>query len=265
VDFRITDDFADNPKVERLVRMLDESAIRALLRVFGYTARNRPDGNLTGLTGDDIEIIARWSPRRKGRLIAALVELNFLEQNGPDLLIHNWLKRQPYLADRDFRSARAKKAAQTRWNRHSGASQADDSTMLRGCSEHTDSMLSASPNDARSNARIDPDRIDPKRERTLTPKGKKRKPETTWPDGFTLSDSLRTYAVKHGFDADHEFEKFHLHAIDKSPTHKDWSIAFKRWIQNAVSYREKRSGNGKPQIHTPGYVMNDDYLAARKG
>lgn len=82
-----------------------------------------------------------------------------------------------------------------------------------------------------------------KRENAL--KGKKRKPKTTWPEGFTLTDDLRAYAVKHGCDADHEFEKFHLHAIDKWPTHTNWSVAFQRWIQNAVGYREERNGQGK--------------------
>ena len=81
--------------------------------------------------------------------------------------------------------------------------------------------------------------------RESTPEGRKRKPETTWPEGFTLTEDLRAYAQKRGVDPESEFEKFHLHAIDKSPTHKDWAVAFQRWILNEVGYRN-RNGNAKP-------------------
>jgi len=250
MDFRMTDDFADHPKVERLARTLGDGAVRGLLRVWGYAARNRPDGRLTGLSDDDVEGIARWSTRRKGRFTAVLLDLRFLERNGADLIIHDWLQHQPFLADREFRTARATKAARTRWNRHAKSPGTDEVTLLAACPEHATGMLSASPSNAQSNARIDPDRSDPSLRRESAPKGRKRKPETTWPEGFVLTDDLRAYAVKHKCDADHEFEKFRLHAIDKSPTHTNWSVAFQRWIQNAVSYREERNGQGKGNAGT---------------
>ncbi len=245
--------------------MLDESAVRALLRIFGYAARNRPDGNLAGMTGDDIEIVARWSPRRKGRLIAALVELNFLEQNGADLLIHSWLKHQPYLADRGFRSDRAKKAARTRWNRHSGASETDKSTILRGCSEHAGSMLYAPPSNARSNARIYPDRIDPKRESTLTPKGRKRKPETEWPwpESQPVPDWFVSRSHELNLDPSAEWRLWRGVSLSRALTYVDWKHASLNRLEREAK-KPAANGNGKAQTPREMPPMIDELIARQE-
>jgi hypothetical protein len=41
-DYRLKVGFVDHPKVEKLVRLLGDSALRNLLRLFEYAALNRP-------------------------------------------------------------------------------------------------------------------------------------------------------------------------------------------------------------------------------
>jgi hypothetical protein len=78
------------------------------------------------------------------------------------------------------------------------------------------------------------------------------KTETLFPEGFELTPALREYVSKKNrennwhLDAQAEFEKFRLYAIDRSTTHKDWSIAFQRWILNADRFSSKGTGAEQP-------------------
>jgi hypothetical protein len=79
------------------------------------------------------------------------------------------------------------------------------------------------------------------------------KSETLFPEGFELTPALREYVSKKNhengwhLDAQKEFDKFRLHALDKRPVHRDWSLAFQRWILNA----DRFSSNGNEGKDVP--------------
>jgi hypothetical protein len=148
-DYRLKVGFVDHPKVERLVRLLGDGVLRNLLRVFEYAALNRPDGNLASLTSEDIEMVARWSRRRPGKFVEALLKVGFLDENGSgSFRLHDWCEHQPFLASFAERSERAKKAARMRWD-----SEVDDANSMRDASaEHAPEMPGVCATDAERNA-----------------------------------------------------------------------------------------------------------------
>ena len=149
IDYRLKVGFVDHPKVEKLVRLLSDGALRNLLRLFEYAALNRPDGDLTGLTSEDLEMVARWSTRRSGKLVEALLRVGFLDEKGSgSFRLHDWCEHQPFLATSAQRSARAKKAAQVRWDSEPGNAH----SMRDASAEHAPEMPDACAMDAERNA-----------------------------------------------------------------------------------------------------------------
>jgi hypothetical protein len=136
-DYRLKVGFVDHPKVKKLVRLLGDGALRNTLRLFEHAALNHPDGNLAGLTSEDIEMVARWSRRRPGKLVEGLLKVGLLDENGSgSFQLHDWCEHQPFLASFAERSARAKNAARVRWN-----SEAVDANSMRdACAEHASAM-----------------------------------------------------------------------------------------------------------------------------
>lgn len=159
-DFRLSADFVDHPKTRKLIRALGLEALRALLKLWSYAARNRPSGALTGMSEEDVELAADWPDTRAGEFAKALIDVRFLDRNGDALSLHNWATRQPFLADREARSEQARRAARARWNGHA-APTADVTSTPIVCAEHAASMHGACDQHADRNARSDPDPSDP--------------------------------------------------------------------------------------------------------
>lgn len=219
-DYRLRIGFVDHPKVEKLVRLLGDGALRNLLRLFEYAALNRPDGNLVGLTSEDLEMVARWSTRRPGKLVEALLKVGFLDGNDSrtdenqsrSFQLHDWCEHQPFLASYSERSERAKKAAQARWN----ATSADAGGKRDECAEHETDVLDACAMHAERNALfLSSPSISPPTQGALAPEGisngrsRKRKglqysPEfekafslyPPKPEGHSKSDAYRAWQAR---------------------------------------------------------------------
>ncbi len=122
MDFRLKVGFADHPKTRKLIRLCGEEAFRCLVRLLEYVTSYRPDGHLAGLTGTDVEIAAGWTGR-PGVLIRALKRTGFLDPApGRGLTVHDWGEHNPYAARGADRQARARQAAEARWNKARAAS-----------------------------------------------------------------------------------------------------------------------------------------------
>lgn len=61
MDIRIDVEFFSHPKTVKLERRLGLEAVKALMVLWSWAARNRPDGDLSGLENEDIEIAAGWT------------------------------------------------------------------------------------------------------------------------------------------------------------------------------------------------------------
>lgn len=136
-DARISTSLAEHPKTVKLKRRLGGEACWSLVCLFLWAARNKPDGDLSGMPVEDIEIAAKWDGEA-GKLYDALVSVRFLDESedGRRVVIHDWREHNPWAAGAKDRADKAKKAASARW----------DATSMQGaCGEHATSTIEQCP------------------------------------------------------------------------------------------------------------------------
>lgn len=138
-DIRIAVTFIDHLKTIKLQRRHGADAVLCLIRLWCYTAQNRPDGVLTGMDEEDIEIASKWAGEA-GAFVSALREIGWLEEVQPVVYaINDWAEHQPYVVHAPERKERARRAAAAKHAK----------SMLVADSEHAGSMpegcLSAAP------------------------------------------------------------------------------------------------------------------------
>jgi hypothetical protein len=114
-DFRVTTTFRTSRKRKRLRRRLGDAGIVALLDLWGYATAERPDGDLAGLTDEDIADEAGWDDD-PATFVDALAECGFIDTT-PDggRALHGWAERQPWVSSAPARSDAGKRAVHERW------------------------------------------------------------------------------------------------------------------------------------------------------
>lgn len=120
-DARISIGLPAHPKTKKLIKRHGQAAAWSLVCLFLWAASNRPDGNLAGMSTEDIELASDWLGD-DGAFVAALVDVKFLDQEPDGFVLHDWAEHNPWAAGSDMRSAKAK------WNaakRHHGVAEAD--------------------------------------------------------------------------------------------------------------------------------------------
>lgn len=114
-DARISTAFPQHPKTVKLQRRLQERGCWALVCLILWVADNRPDGDLSGLAAEDIEIAASWTGD-SGAFVACLLEVGFLDGEGLSYKVHDWAVHNPYVASRPQRVEAARQAVRKRWD-----------------------------------------------------------------------------------------------------------------------------------------------------
>ena len=109
-DARISTGLPSHPKTKKLMRRLGAAGPWALVCLFLWARDNRSDGDLCGMTDEDIELASDWAGD-DGALIAALVSVGFLDGDESSRSIHDWASHQPWSAGADARSQSSKWAA----------------------------------------------------------------------------------------------------------------------------------------------------------
>jgi hypothetical protein len=115
-DLRISAAFPRHPKTVKLRRRLEERGPYSLICLWAFVADNRPDGNLNGLTVEDIEIAAEWTGE-PGAFVTAAVGVGWLDGSDGSYSLHDWLDHQPWVANRPARVEAARAAARKRWSK----------------------------------------------------------------------------------------------------------------------------------------------------
>ncbi|MDD2966625.1 MAG: hypothetical protein PHN64_03900 [Desulfovibrionaceae bacterium] len=149
-DIRLSVEFFDHPKVVKLKRRLGLEGVFALQMLWVWAAQSRPDGVLSGMDEEDIEIAARWDGE-EGRLLEALVSLRFIDSEGGEYILHGWEEHQAYASKAEERRSKAKAAADARWGNAKKETQGESSNAKECselCSEHATSMPQASLSNA---------------------------------------------------------------------------------------------------------------------
>ncbi|MFP3758069.1 hypothetical protein SB751_29785, partial [Cupriavidus sp. SIMBA_020] len=80
---------ATHPKTKKLVRRLGGDGAWRLVCLFLWCAANRHDGNLTGLSDEDIELAVDWAGG-EGELVATLRDVGFLDGDEYCRTLHDW-------------------------------------------------------------------------------------------------------------------------------------------------------------------------------
>lgn len=120
-DARISTGLPGHPKTKKLAKRIGAAGCWHLVCLFLWTAANRSDGSLAGMTDEDVELAADWSGD-DGAFVAALKTVGFLDGTHGAYAIHDWADHNPWAAGAETRSAKA------RWNaikRHHGESEAN--------------------------------------------------------------------------------------------------------------------------------------------
>lgn len=102
-DIRLSLGFFDHPKIIKLERQLGLEGVMALIRLWLWTAQNRPSGVLTGMDEEDIAIVARWKGEATA-FNAVVTELKLLDKVNGVYQIHNWQEHNTWQSDAENRS-----------------------------------------------------------------------------------------------------------------------------------------------------------------
>ena len=115
-DARISTALPDHHKTKKLQRRCGESGCWSLVCLFLWVAANKPDGDLVGLSDEDIEIDARWTGA-PGEFVSAIAAVGFLDGEEGARKIHDWDEHNPWAASRPKRQEAARNAAVAKWER----------------------------------------------------------------------------------------------------------------------------------------------------
>lgn len=115
-DFRVAVDFFTHHKARKLKKRLGAAAVLSLLQLWAYAAKLRTDGNLSGMSVEDIELAAEWDGA-EGAFSAALLDVGFLDQSEDGYSLHDWAENNPWVAEEKARSEQARKNAEARWRK----------------------------------------------------------------------------------------------------------------------------------------------------
>jgi len=140
-DFRVAIDFFSHHKARKLKRRLGNDGIVALLQLWAYAAKTRPDGELTDMSIEDIEIATDWSGE-DGALVQTLTDIGFLDRKTNGYALHDWHENNSWAAAAESRSdaSRLSRMAKTYPNEYRILVKAG----VKGISKSNYAMLTAS-------------------------------------------------------------------------------------------------------------------------
>lgn len=109
-DARLSVGLAAHPKTKKLIRRIGGDGAWRLVCLFLWCAANRSDGNLAGMSDEDIELAVDWGGD-DGAFVAALSSVGFLDGDEFSRSIHDWEEHNPWAAGSEARSEKARWAA----------------------------------------------------------------------------------------------------------------------------------------------------------
>ena len=203
-------DYFTHPKTMRLVAILGPGAAELPIRLWTYCAKHHTEtGRLIGYTENEVESAAGWIGE-KGKLVAAMLKLNFLEKIEDGYRIHDWLDHAGHLAA--FKK-RAKSGAKERWRSYA--------------SSNAKSKITNAP-------------ILPLLSSLTQPTFIKKKSKIRYPLDFAVSETIITLARENRWpDPNSELEAFKDHHVAKDSRFLDWDAAFRTWLRNAKKWNSK--------------------------
>jgi hypothetical protein len=89
-----------------LIKKAGTDSAWRLVCLFLWAAQNRPDGVLSGMSAEDIELAVDWTGE-DGSLVNALISVGFIEEENGEFIIHDWHEHNPWAAGAGERKQKA--------------------------------------------------------------------------------------------------------------------------------------------------------------
>lgn len=105
-DFRLSVGFWQHPKTKKTVRRLGLEGIRSLQILWAWAAVNRPDGNLSGMDWEDVELAADWQGEERKFFDTSLGM--WIDESPDGYALHDWQEHNPWASEADTRSDAAR-------------------------------------------------------------------------------------------------------------------------------------------------------------
>jgi hypothetical protein len=114
-DIRLSVGLFSHPKILKLRRRLGDAGLCSVLQLWAWTAVNRPDGRLTGMTAEDLTLASGWTGDEQ-QFIDVLLELRLLDSDADSLTVHGWRDWQPWWAEAPERQRQGAVLNHQRWH-----------------------------------------------------------------------------------------------------------------------------------------------------
>ena len=114
-DIRLYTDFWQHPKTKKMVKRLGLEAARSLQILWLFTAQNKPDGLLSGMDWEDIELAADWQGEERAFFDHCLGV--WIDETTQGYAIHEWKEHNPWQAEAAARSEQARQNARSGWEK----------------------------------------------------------------------------------------------------------------------------------------------------
>lgn len=106
-DARISTTWPSHPKTKKLRRRLGPGGPLGFICLLAYAAANRTDGDLSGMSDEDIELAADWDGA-PGEFVSAAAEAGFLDGEAGSYRLHDWADHQPWANGAEERSQKGR-------------------------------------------------------------------------------------------------------------------------------------------------------------
>jgi hypothetical protein len=114
--FRVHADALTHPKFAKVKARYRAAGALSVLELWSLATKYYPGGRIK-LSAKELGTMCH-APGDVEQFIAFLIEIGFLEIDGEFYLIHNWARRQPFIATAEERSERNRQIAIDRWAHH---------------------------------------------------------------------------------------------------------------------------------------------------
>ena len=250
IDARINVALPSHPKTKKLIKRLGTNAAWRLVCLFLWVSQNKPDGDLTGMLSEDIELAVDWDGE-DGAFTKALVDFAFVDGDEEiGYCIHDWEEHNPWAAGSEARSEKARWAAICKQHGRSKAAElmpeyaarllktaiSTQPEVLESASGTLLAESSSAPSPSPSPSPSPKERKSKDcvaDESSATPKAKKA---TSFPADFAPNETCLKLAESLGVDPGAEVPKFRDHHLMKGTLGKDWQAGFRTWLNNAVQF-----------------------------
>lgn len=221
-DARLSTSFPQHPKTLKLRRRLGDAGPLGVIYLILWTGRNRSNGDLSGMSDEDLELAADWRGE-VGALIREAADVGFLEGESGARRIHDWAVHNPWAAGAHRRSEASRKAACAKhgiaYEPHAGRTE-NDAERMRG----------APINDGAAQNRTAPSPSPLPIPKEAKDKNARKR---AIPTNFEISESVRSWALENRFgQLERRLEHFVGLAKAKGYKYADWDAALRNAIRD---------------------------------